>query len=282
MHSQTTPNPYKPCSFPSVNASLASAVLPTANKDQLSTYGSLICPTSIKQQSSNTFSFGSFPPLHNTFTSPISSGLGAETDPHSVPLNNNICPSAGPHLGMPLMTTTLTGTTTTAESAAASTPDTNIISSSAQPNEVTRTEAPAAATTPQPTAITTPTAPNATTGTTAILAANTPAAGTATSQAPVTSEITTTTTAVTAAAASTSTVGSNNSEFPAFTATLSALELLLRRQTEMQSEHHSQLMEVMAEHRRMMAEFTEHRRSNNVSYPRCLLIYSQCLFLYFQ
>ena len=97
MHSQTTPNPYLPCSFPSVNTSLSSAILPSANSDQRSTYGSLICPTSIQQQSSNTFSFGSFLPWQNSFTSQIPTGLGAETDPHSAPIDNNMCPSAGPH-----------------------------------------------------------------------------------------------------------------------------------------------------------------------------------------
>ena len=155
MHSQTTLNPYMPCSFPSVNTSLSSAILPSVNNDQSTTYGSL--PTSIQQQSYNTFSFGSFPPLHNSFTPQIPTGRDAETDPHSAPLNNNMCPSAGPHvhLGMPLVTTT-TAPADVAESVASSMPDTNIISSSTsvQPN---------AATAPQSTTITTTTTPNAAT-----------------------------------------------------------------------------------------------------------------------
>ena len=158
-----------------------------------------------------------------------------------------MCPSAGPHLGKLLVTTTLTGTTTTAppditESVASSMPDTNIIAPSAQANEVTT-----AATAPQST-------PNATTHSTAILTANAPAAGTVTAQASVTSE-TTTTMQQQHQPTATTTAGSNNSELSTFTA---ALELLLHRRTKRQSEYHSQLMEVRTKHRRMMAEFPEH------------------------
>ena len=143
---------------------------------------------------------------------------------------------------------------------------TNIIAPSAQPNEVTT-----AGTAPQST-------PNATTRTTAILTATAPAAGTVTAQASVTSE-TTTTMQQQHQPTATTTAGSNNSELPTFTADL---ELLLHRRTERQSAHHLQVMEVITKHRRMMAEFPEHRLSNNVSYQQCLLIYTHCLFLYFR
>ena len=62
-------------------------------------------------------------------------------------------------------------------------------------------------------------------------------------------------------------------EILAFLSTFSVLELLLRGQTELQREQHSQFMEVLAEHRQLMVDFWRPQNSsNNVTYLNCTVL----------
>ncbi|XP_078383446.1 uncharacterized protein LOC144665985 [Oculina patagonica] len=124
-------------------------------------------------------------------------------------------------------------------------------------------------TTPVEGATSATTSSSSTTTTTAAAAANTATAPqtVATANEPVPQEATEPTAIGDTAVPDIATTGNPEPPTPTvteFSAAFSALETLLSRQAEMQAERHERFMEVLAEYRRLMVDFREHRPSNNM------------------